>query len=301
MDTCLPLALLSEEQRQYFLLTARCGCFRQAARRLNIRPVALRRALQQLEQTLGHTLFENGRNPLVLSPAARLLQAQWLGPLGLPRLALAEDGQPPLRLAIAEPLLHDLLSRPLVDFLRKNGGLRVQVQALPTELREPLAPADLLLWLGTDAAVRGASAFTPPVRLTTLRYLPHVAQRYVRELARPASVPELQAFMLVQWVEHQDIAALSPWNEVVAARSGAVTQVHSHVLNCIVIRSGAGIGVLPDYARTLDRNFVPLPHLFTEPMQRPVWLALACEKADDPHLQAIAELFKNACRERNKP
>lgn len=51
------LALASEiepEVVRYFLVSARCGCFMQAARSLNIKATLLRKRLAQLEEQLHH-------------------------------------------------------------------------------------------------------------------------------------------------------------------------------------------------------------------------------------------------------
>ncbi|VVO61160.1 hypothetical protein PS898_00804 [Pseudomonas fluorescens] len=50
-------ASIDTDVAQYFLVSARCGCFMQAARSLNVRSTLLRKQLAQLEQQLQHTLF----------------------------------------------------------------------------------------------------------------------------------------------------------------------------------------------------------------------------------------------------
>ena len=43
-------ATIDADVAQYFLVSARCGCFMQAARSLNVRSTLLRKQLAQLEQ-----------------------------------------------------------------------------------------------------------------------------------------------------------------------------------------------------------------------------------------------------------
>lgn len=45
-------ATIEPEVAQYFLISARCGCFMQAARSLNIKATQLRKRLAQLEEQL---------------------------------------------------------------------------------------------------------------------------------------------------------------------------------------------------------------------------------------------------------
>lgn len=73
------LALAHEidpEVARYFLVSARCGCFMQAARSLNIKATLLRKRLAQLEEHLRHVLFSYQGNGLVLSRDGQQLQAQ---------------------------------------------------------------------------------------------------------------------------------------------------------------------------------------------------------------------------------
>ncbi|MDP0964883.1 LysR family transcriptional regulator, partial [Klebsiella pneumoniae] len=73
------LALANEidpDVARYFLVSARCGCFMQAARSLNIQATLLRKRLAQLEEHLRHSLFTYQGNGLVLSRDGLQLQAQ---------------------------------------------------------------------------------------------------------------------------------------------------------------------------------------------------------------------------------
>ncbi|HAA41707.1 MAG TPA: LysR family transcriptional regulator, partial [Pseudomonas sp.] len=95
------LALASEidpEVARYFLVSARCGCFMQAARSLNIKATLLRKRLAQLEEHLRHALFSYQGNGLVLSRDGQQLQAQLIALAHERRLPVLE--QPLIRLAV---------------------------------------------------------------------------------------------------------------------------------------------------------------------------------------------------------
>ena len=64
-----------EQMLSCFLASARCGCFMQAARSLNLKATVLRKKLAQLEGRLGYPLFVNRGHALVLSREGRQLQA----------------------------------------------------------------------------------------------------------------------------------------------------------------------------------------------------------------------------------
>src|SRR5450830_1513431 len=69
---------IEPEVARYFLVSARCGCFMQAARSLNIKATLLRKRLARLEEQLHHALFSYQGNGLVLSRDGQQLQAQLL-------------------------------------------------------------------------------------------------------------------------------------------------------------------------------------------------------------------------------
>lgn len=64
-----------EQMLNCFLASARCGCFMQAARSLNLKATLLRKKLAQLEGRLGYRLFVNRGQALVLSREGSQLQA----------------------------------------------------------------------------------------------------------------------------------------------------------------------------------------------------------------------------------
>ena len=288
------LALAQEiepEVARYFLVSARCGCFMQAARSLNIKATLLRKRLAQLEVHLGHSLFTHQGTGLVLSRDGQQLQAQLIALAHERRLPVLE--QPLIRLAVAEPILHDILGRDLIALLRRNASVRLEIIALDSHLSLQAVEVDVVLWLA-DAESPGPSFATqPPRALARLEYLPHIAKRYSRLITRPDSVDDLDDYMLVQWQPDARVDALQPWNQVIEQRRAAVVQVHAYSLMLEMIRCGACIGLLPHYMSSFDRGLVALPGLLAERMQRQVWLAVNAQVQHAEAVQMIVELIVN--------
>ena len=288
------LALAEEIEPQvahYFLVSARCGCFMQAARSLNIKATLLRKRLAQLEEHLRHSLFTYQGNGLVLSRDGLQLQAQ-LASLALERrLPVLE--QPLIRLAVAEPILHDILGRDLIALLRRNASVRLEIISIDSQLALQAVDADVVLWLSeTDGPASGPSFATEPPRcLARLQYLPHIAKRYSRLTTRPDSVEDLNDYMLVQWQPDVQVDALQPWNNLVQQRLAAVVQVQSYSLMLEMIRCGACIGLLPHYMGSFDRGLVALPGLLAQSMQRQVWLAVNTQAGEVEAVQMIVALI----------
>ncbi|WP_395607898.1 LysR substrate-binding domain-containing protein [Pseudomonas sp. B22129] len=288
------LALANEiepEVARYFLVSARCGCFMQAARSLNIKATLLRKRLAQLEEQVRHSLFTYQGNGLVLSRDGQQLQAQLAALANERRLPVVE--QPLIRLAVAEPILHDILGRDLIALLRRNASVRLDIISLDSQMSLQAVEADVVLWLSdADGPAPGPSFVTEaPRALARLQYLPYIAKRYSRLTTRPDSLEDLEDYMLVQWQPDEQVDALQPWNRVVEQRLAAVVQVQAYSLMLEMIRCGACIGLLPHYMSSFDRGLVALPGLLDERMQRQVWLAVNAQVRDLDSVRVIVELI----------
>lgn len=283
-----------------FWVSARCGCFMQAARSLNIKATLLRKQLAQLEAQLQCSLFSHSDNGFALSRDGLQLHAQLIALAHERDVPVIE--QPLIRLAVAETILHDILGRDLVSLLRRNASVRLDIISLDSELSLQAVSADVVVWLaGPDSPLPGPSfATSEPQRLAQLDYLPHIAKRYSRVAARPDSLDDLADFMLVQWQHDHQVESFRPWNSVVDERLAGVVQLHSYELMLEMIRCSACIGLLPSYMSQFDRGLIALPGLFNQPMQRQVWMAVNADSRDENGVQMIVELIHNTFNERRE-
>jgi len=291
---------IDSDVAQYFLVSARCGCFMQAARSLNVRSTLLRKQLAQLEQQLQHSLFSFQGSALSLTREGLQLQARLISLAHERKLPVIE--QPLIRLAVAESILHDILGRDLIALLRRNASVRLEIIALDSELSLRAVSADIVLWLAHGETPHPGPAFaiSEPQRLACLDYLPHIAKRYSRVTARPETPDDLVDFMLVQWQHDRQIDSFRPWNELVEQRLAGVVQMQSYELMLEMIRCSACIGLLPAYMSRFDRGLIALPGLFVEPMQLQAWLAVNAESEELPEVQALTELIQHTFAERRE-
>jgi len=285
--------VIDPDVAHYFLVSARCGCFKQAARRLNIKPTVLRKRLMQLEEQIHGPLFTHQGRALVLSPAGQHLQAQLLARPVEPHGPVQE--QPLIRLAVAEPILHDILGRDLIALLRRNASVRLDIIAINGEQPVSAVDADVLLWLsGMDTPDPGPGfVMQPGGPLACLHYLPHIAKRYTRTMTRPECLEDLADYMLVQWQPDHHIEALQPWNSLVENRSSAVVHVHDYSLMLEMIRCGACIGLLPRYMSSFDRGLIALPGLLPDSLQRRAWMAVKAESRYRQEIEGLLEMIVN--------
>ncbi|WP_457967087.1 LysR family transcriptional regulator [Pseudomonas sp. R4-84] len=281
---------------EFFLVAARCSCFMQAARSLNVKASLLRKKLSRLSSQYGRPLFEHRGNALVLSQDGHHLRSQLLAHRALLALpGTSEEDQALVRVAMAEPLLHDILNRDLLGFLRQHANVRLNLLRLDSEPVE----ADVIVWLADSQVVAPTLSF--PVAelscLAELEYIPHIAKRYSREASRPRSLVELQDYMLVSLHSHADIASLQPWNRAVEARRSGVTHVNSYELMRQMIQWSACVGLLPHYVGALEKNLQPLPELFGRDMTMQVWMAVHGDEAHREEVARLAALVRAAFEE----
>jgi len=289
--------LADREALGFFLVTARCGCFMQAARSVNVKPTLLRKKLTQLAAHYGRPLFEHQGNALVLSPDGRHLRSQLLARralLALPE-ALGED-QPLVRVAVAEPLLHDILNRDLLSYLRQHANVRLDLLRLDNDPTLEPVTADVIVWLA-GAQERPPQLAFPVSQLTCLaelEYMPYIGKRYSRKVSRPRSLSELQDYMLVNLHSYAGIPALQPWNEAVSQRRSGVTQVNAYELMCQMIQWSACVGLLPHYVAMFDKALQPLPGLFAQRMDMQAWMAVHASEAHREEVRRLVTLIQAA-------
>ncbi|KPU59809.1 bacterial regulatory helix-turn-helix, lysR family protein [Pseudomonas fluorescens] len=293
-------AAIDPELAQCFIVSARCGCFMQAARSLNFKATRLRRQLVLLETQLQCSLFNHSDNGFSLSRDGLRLHAQLIALAHERNLPVIE--QPLIRLAVADSILHDILGRDLVALLRRNARVRLDIITLDSELSLQAVSADVVVWLGESGSPLPGPSFatTEPRLLARLDYLPHIAKRYSRVTSRPECLDDLADFLLVQRRQDCQVESLRPWNALVDQRLAGAVQLQSYELMLEMIRCSACIGLLPHYMSHFDRSLIALPGLFGQSMQRQVWMAVNAHSEHDAQVRMLVELIENTFSERRE-
>ena len=132
------MPFLNYHHLRYFRVIARELSLSRAARKLNLSPPALSIQLRQLEESLGHTLFDRRRTGLVLTEAGRLAldYAETIGRAGEELMDLMQHqprgGRHVLRVGAMATLsrnfqlefLRPVLGRDGVEIKIRSGALR---------------------------------------------------------------------------------------------------------------------------------------------------------------------------------
>jgi DNA-binding transcriptional LysR family regulator len=148
-----PLPDLAQLSR--FLAVAETGSFRRAADQLALTQPTLSWSIQQLEQTLGASLFERGARGARLTPAGALLlpRAKLILSEGLrvqaDFLEMRREGDAQLAIGVAPTFITDVFPRSAAAALRLMPGLRLRVmEGHSGELIAALQAGDIDLALG---------------------------------------------------------------------------------------------------------------------------------------------------------
>lgn len=288
---------IDHQLAQIFLTSARCACFRQTARSLNLHVTPMRRKLMKLEASIGSPLFYYENRKLRLSPAGKLLQQALIERFGdLPPDVVST--RPRIRLAVPSDLLDDFLARDLIAWLRKDAAMNLEIRPLEGI---PQEPAEVTVWIADPDSPRPDPGFamSRPTMLARLHYCAHMAKRYAgSRLPRAAS--DLTDFMLAQHSANASIKSFEPWNKLVRQRQSSVTQVHSQAWVRELVRNSACVGLLPSYVAKLDKNLVALESLFGQRIERVAWLSVAPLAANLREVEMLTSIVLRAFEQRRE-
>ncbi|WP_298184311.1 LysR family transcriptional regulator [uncultured Pseudomonas sp.] len=287
---------IDRQLAQVFLTSARCLCFRQTARSLNLHIVSMRKKLKKLEACVGSPLFLYEGRELRLSSVGRELQRALTERFGDLQPEVVSAQRPLVRLAVPSALLTDLLARDLISWLRKDAAVRLEV--IPLE-GEPDKLAEVMVWIADPDRLRPNPGFamSRPLMLARIAYRAHMAKRFAGKRL-PGTAADLKDFMLVQHAANATIGSFEPWNRLIRQRQSSVTQVYSQEWVADLVRNTSCIGLLPEYISRIDRNLLSLEKLFEPDLERVVWISTSPLTAEQPEVQTLVSLIHKAFDDR---
>jgi len=254
-------ALPDWEAARVFLDVVRKGSFRAAAEHLKVSVNALRRRVDELEQSLGVTLITRHVDGVrVTAEGERVLAAA----LQMERAAFnllqaSEESHNSVsgevRLAVTEGLGTFWIAPRLVEFQRANPKLLIDVNCA-------MKSADVLR-LEADVAIQITRPTAPDlmvVKLGRLHFMPFASPSYIATFGSPKTAHDLVHHRILvqsddnaQWrVLYDRLFPGVPATSLVALRTN-VSSAHYWS-----IAKGAGIGLLPTYAQWIGADIQPL-------------------------------------------
>jgi DNA-binding transcriptional LysR family regulator len=248
------------ESARVFLEVVRAGSFRRASEACGQAVNVLRRRVEDLEKTLGAALLTRhvdgvrttveGENVL---GAIMQMEAASFGLLRARDHTASLSGE--VRLAVTEGLGTFWIAPRLVEFQRANPNLLI-------DLNCAMKSADVLR-MEADIAIQIMRPTAPDLRvvkLGRLHFVPFASESYLQTFGHPKSTQDLARHRILiqsddnaQWKQLYDrVFPGLPIVGLVALRTN-VSSAHYWS-----IAKGAGIGVLPTYAKAIGAQLVPL-------------------------------------------
>ncbi|HSI19058.1 MAG TPA: LysR family transcriptional regulator [Sphingomonas sp.] len=239
-----------------FLAVARAQKLAPAARLLGVDVTTVGRRLARLGEALGAPLFETigGERRLSETGQALLLHAEAIEAAVLAasegdRRGSALSGH--VRLSLAEGLATHVVAPGLARFRSEHPQLRLDLITASGFLNPSKREADIAVMLA-----RPRNRQLQASRLADYRLQLYATRDYLAAHGTPENAAALGAHALISYVpEHIHAVELDYLSEI---HAGLVARARSTSINVqhAMIRTGAGIGILPDFIARRDERLV---------------------------------------------
>ncbi|GBU16090.1 MULTISPECIES: LysR family transcriptional regulator [Methylobacterium] len=245
-----------------FLNVAEAGSFTKAGDDIGLSQSAVSRQISALERELKAPLFHRHARGLILTEQGDLLfRAARDMKLRLEntRARLVETSERPtgdLKVTTTVGLGSAWLSQRVAEFLDLYPDVRIELILTNEELDLAMREADI--------AIRMRRPAQPDLiqrRLFTVHYHAFASKEYVQRFGEPTKIDDLDNHRLVSFGGNEPSYLLAThWLASVGREAGDRRPVHFTVNNIAAlqraIETGAGIGILPDYALDGTSNLV---------------------------------------------
>lgn len=268
---------------KHFLAVARTGSTLAAARELGVNQTTCARRVAALEQALGLTLFERGREGYRLLPAAEPLveHAERVEAAVLAFANVAAGAERRLsgsiRVTTNEPLANAVLAQALGEF--RAAYPRVKVELLIEDRLVDIARGE------ADVALRVGPRPTDPClvvrQVAVAGWAVYCSRRYATAHGAPRTMEEMGSHPIVRlegpagaWLaDHADPAQ-------VVCRSNSLPNLGA------MLKAGVGVAGLPCIVGDSDTELV---RCFPIDFEHPVWLVYHEKLRGETHVRAFLD------------
>jgi DNA-binding transcriptional LysR family regulator len=263
---------LNWDDVRLFLEVARCGSFRKAAEATTVSPNTLMRRIALLESQLGHILLARKANGVTLTAegheVTKIADRLRTEVRALERMAKqgARSLTGAVKVAVTEGLGTFWLIPRLVDFQQRHPDLTVDLFCDMHLADMASHQADIAVQL--DCPAESDLVVT---RLGYLHLMLFASDEYIRLHGTPARVEDLSDYHFVEQVSSQVPSEIiktvvpNPFGQHFVSFRANTSTAHAYAIS-----RGAGIGLLPTYARAITRKVRPLNIDFR--LRRDIWL-----------------------------
>jgi DNA-binding transcriptional LysR family regulator len=249
------------DKLRVFHAVAEAGSFTHAGDTLNLSQSAVSRQISALEEALQVPLFHRHARGLILTEQGESLNRtvrEVFAKLAITEALLTESKEKPagrLKVTSTHAFGSLWLAPRLHAFLDAYPEVNVMMLCDDAELDLAMREADV--------AIRMHAPKQPDLiqrHLVTMNYHICASPEYLKKHGLPKRPEELDAHRLILFGNHHPPVPDINWLAEVGRRPGnprrAVLEVNSLQAILLAIRSGAGIGTVPDYAMPDNTDFV---------------------------------------------
>lgn len=245
---------------QYVIATAKLGSFHAAATALETNQSTVGRRVARFEAYLGTKLFERHATGMRLTAAGQMFYDKAMrmeeaaSDIESSLQALDSRLSGTVRVFATEGVANLWLVHVLADFCREHPAVKID---LGTH-REWLD----LFSLETDLAVFIQRPKNPRLvasRIVKVEHSLFISRSYEERFGRPSSLEDLGEHQFIDYVPYHVCADLGAWTKGILPVYQVQMVVDSAAVYLAAIRSGMGIGLLPNFYKRAAPDLIALP------------------------------------------
>jgi DNA-binding transcriptional LysR family regulator len=252
------------DKLRIFHAAAEAGSFTHAGEGLRMSQSAVSRQVSALEKDLKVALFHRHARGLVLTEQGDLLfrtASEILAKLATAETLLTDATTKPtgdLRVTAPTGLGTVWITQRMREFLELYPDIRVELILADDQLDISMRAADVAIWTSEP---QQADLIRRP--LFSMQIHAYASAQYIKKHGAPQSLDQLDNHRIVSYsgVPQPHLSAIR-WLEI-AGREGLEPRTPSFVANSVIamkyaIRSGVGLGLIPDYLTEEETELVPV-------------------------------------------
>ncbi len=252
------------DKLRIFHAAAEAGSFTHAGEGLRMSQSAVSRQVSALEKDLKIALFHRHARGLVLTEQGDLLfrtASEILAKLATAETLLTDATTKPtgdLRVTAPTGLGTVWITQRMREFLELYPDIRVELILADDQLDISMRAADVAIWTSEP---QQADLIRRP--LFSMQIHAYASAQYIKKHGAPQSLDQLDNHRIVSYsgVPQPHLSAIR-WLEI-AGREGLEPRTPSFVANSVIamkyaIRSGVGLGLIPDYLTEEETELVPV-------------------------------------------
>jgi len=245
---------------QYVIATAKLGSFHAAATALETNQSTVGRRVARYEGYLGTKIFERHPTGMRLTAAGKILydkavlMEEAANDIESTLLAFDSRLSGTVRVFVTEGVGYLWLVPVLADFCRMHPGLTIDLVTDREGLDLFSLEADLAVFIERPKNPRLVAS-----KIVKVEHSLFISKSYDEKFGRPRDLKNLGQHRFVDYVPYRVCADLAWWAKSVLPVHRIQLRVDSASVYLAAIRSGMGIGLLPNFYKRAAPDLIALP------------------------------------------